>query len=105
MRYARLIVLAKILLVLGLGGCVTSRPITIPLADLGEVPDQAKILQHDVTATDCPDPGHMYGSLNDAIDMAIAEVPGANALINVQFEQKDTFGHYCMKVTGDAVAL
>ena len=85
--------------------CVTSQPITIPVTDIGSVPADLEILQDNVTATDCPDPGHMYGSFNDAIEMAIAQVPGANALINVKFDQKDTFGHYCMKVTGDAVAL
>ena len=88
-----------------LTACVTSQPVTIPVADLGTVPEDLEILQQGVTATDCPDPGHMYGSFNDAIEKAIAQVEGANALINVKFDQKDTFGHYCMKVTGDAVAL
>ena len=88
-----------------LSGCITSRPVTIPVADTGAIPADVEVLRENVTATDCPDPGHMYGSNNDAIEMAIAQVPGANALINVVFEQKDTFGHYCMKVTGDAVAL
>ena len=92
-------------LLLTLSGCVTSQPITIPVVDLAKPTAAPDILRTDVTATDCPDPGHMYGSFNDAIEMAVAQVPGADALINVQFEQKDTVGHYCMKVTGDAVAL
>ncbi|MGI9292065.1 MAG: hypothetical protein ACR2QG_12425 [Gammaproteobacteria bacterium] len=88
-----------------LAACVTSQPVTIPLVALNDRPSDVKILQQNVTATDCPDPGHMYGSFNDAIEMAIAQVQGANALVNVKFDQKDTFGHYCMRVTGDAVAL
>ena len=86
-------------------GCVTSQPITIPVVDISGSPEPSAVLQTGVTATDCPDPGHMYGSFNDAIEMALAQVPGADALINVSFEQKDTVGHYCMKVTGDAIAL
>lgn len=96
----------SIILISGiLTACIPSRPITIPVASVGTVPDDVKVLQENVTATDCPDFGYMYGNFNDAIAMAIEQVPGANALINVKFEQKDNIGRYCMRVTGDAVAL
>lgn len=89
-----------------LSACSTSRPVTLGMAQVAAAAaPAATVLQRDVTATDCPDPGDMYGDYNDAIAAALAQVAGANALINVRFAIKDTVGHYCMRVTGDAVRL
>ena len=102
-RIFRLIAIAGSALVLA--GCITARPMTLGLVEPASTEQRGEIIARGVTATDCPDPGYMYGDYNDAVTMALATVEGADALVNVTFEIKDTFGHYCLRVTGDAVAL
>jgi hypothetical protein len=86
-------------------GCATSRPTSLPVAQVAEPLPAVQVLRENVSATDCPDPGSMYGDFSIAIAQAIAAVEGANALINVRFDSRDSLGHYCLRVTGDAVAL
>jgi hypothetical protein len=86
-----------------LAACSTSRPMTLgavqPMQVMqtnGSAAPAVTVLQRNVSATDCPNPGDMYGDYNDAVQ-------AANALANVRFAVKDTVGHYCLRVTGDAV--
>ena len=100
-----IVVIATGLVMILLTGCITSQPLSLPIVQTGPFNKNIEILQSDVTATDCPKPGYLYGNYNRAIAKAMAQVDGANALVNVRFASKDSIGHYCLRVTGDAVAL
>lgn len=102
------------LLLACLPGCTTFRQADLTLATTRVLPVTPKPVAKGVSEADCAYILHLIplGSVNpnidEAIDRAIAQAPGANALVNVSVRQ-DRFltglvNIVCMRVTGDAVA-
>jgi hypothetical protein len=54
----------------------------------------------------CPDRGEAYGSYSKAFYSALASVPEANALVDVEVRKFDRgVGVVCVEVTGNAIRL
>lgn len=95
-----------LLLVVSLGGCVSSRPMLFSAVSVAALPISPVVLQLGAIGEDCPKGSGSYGSYSLAAERAISSVPNANALINAKFTRTERpFATICVKVIGDAVRL
>jgi hypothetical protein len=93
------------LILTGLCGCVASGPMRFSGLSAVEIQLPAPVIvAKGVRATHCPKPGEEYGSYEEAINIALALAPSANALVNVEFRRITRgFARLCAEVSGDAV--
>lgn len=99
-----------VMIAVGMGtlyGCIASTPMHFSgLAKPGAALPNAEVVKEDVYTTVCPRKGESYGSYEEAVRLAIASAPGANALINVEFGSAGRgLNKVCAEVTGDAVRM
>jgi len=100
--------LAVLVMAIGsLSGCVSSGPMHFAGLSRTDISlPSAVVVKSGVYTTVCPQQGERYGSYEEAVRLAIASAPGANALINVEFRvvTRGT-NKVCAEVTGDAVRI
>jgi hypothetical protein len=98
------------LIVMGcLSGCVvvnSSEPMQFPIIAT-KVPTgmSSTLIKASVVEIDCPEKGGRYGNYRKAMDRALLNSPGANALINVELRSvpRGMVPKTCVEVRGDAV--
>lgn len=94
---SRLALLAA--LSLSLGACVTYPRGTLAVASHVMPALESELLAEGVEGRDCDE--WLDRRQSEAVEEAIAQAPGANALVNATF----TFQNFCLVVRGDAVRI
>lgn len=94
------------LALVGVTGCISADPVVVGAVSILPVSRPIRILQPDVRRRHCSGRLSEAGDLGEAVDRAIASVPGANVLVDVSVFYQPVLHPYgvelCVDVVGDA---
>jgi hypothetical protein len=91
-------------------GCMYAQGVSSQIGLLSPTTrSNATIVKRAVEGVDCPDGPGQYGDYGKAVRHALAQAPGANALVNAAFSSRESFqfigATICVRVTGDAAVI